>query len=132
MSKVIRGGVQGSWSDSNSRKKVTVNVPVLFFEEDKISYAFIPSLDLIGYGYSIEEAEVSLKTVLSEFLTYTVHKKTLFSELKRLGWKVRKAKKNFIAPTISDQISINDQLRDIIDNKEYRASQLSFNIPAHA
>jgi predicted RNase H-like HicB family nuclease len=67
-------------------KSLTADLTVLFFEEDNIHFAFVPSLYLTGYGKTTKEASESLKIVLDEFLRYTLEKNTFFVELQRLGW----------------------------------------------
>lgn len=37
--------------------RVKVNVPVILFKEDKIWYAYLPSLDLNGYWKDEDEAK---------------------------------------------------------------------------
>jgi hypothetical protein len=131
MSKVgANWNIKGQWG--NDKQTVKVNVPVIVFEEDNLHYAYIPSLDLTGYGTTEDEARSSLEIMLSEFFRYTCNKHTLFIELKRLGWKVRKEKKNYQAPAISEQLVSNEQLKDIIDNKVYQTSNFSVNMPAFA
>lgn len=111
---------------------VNISVPVMLFEEDKTWYAYLPSLDLIGYGKDTEEAKASLKIVLDEFIRYTLNKKTFFKELRRLGWRVRSKTKPIEAPKMSELIEVNEQLKDIIDTKQYSTSKYSMNIPAFA
>jgi predicted RNase H-like HicB family nuclease len=112
---------------SNSTK---VNLQVLNFEEDKIYFAYMPSFDLTGYGETEEEAKESLTIVLDEFLRYTLNKKTLFIEMQRLGWNIKDKKKPLRAPQISDLINSNEQLKKIVNTKQYTASNYQTNIPA--
>ncbi len=74
-------------------KSIKVDLQVLFFEEDNIHFAYMPSFDLTGYGNTVEECKESLTVVVDEFLRYTLKKNTLFIEMQRLGWKI-KSKKN--------------------------------------
>ncbi|MEI9933761.1 MAG: hypothetical protein WDM71_02675 [Ferruginibacter sp.] len=90
-------------------KNIKVNLQVLFFDEDGIYYAYMPSLDLTGYGNTEEEANKSLAVVLDEFLRYTLNKNTFIIELKRLGWKIKSKNKPMSAPQMSDLINTNDQ-----------------------
>lgn len=55
-------------------KSLSITLKVVFFEEDNIFYAYLPSLDLTGYGNTDVEAKESLKVVLDEFLRYTLSK----------------------------------------------------------
>ena len=113
-------------------KSVKVNLQVLFFEEENIHYAFMPSLDLTGYGNSGEEAKDSLAVVLEEFLRYTLNKNTLFIEMQRLGWKIKTKSKPMFAPQMSELINSNDQLKDIVNSKQYYTSNYQVNLPAFA
>ncbi len=113
-------------------KTLTVNLKVLFFEEDKIHFAFVPSLDLTGYGKTSKEANESLKVVLDEFLRYTIEKNIFFLELQRLGWDIKNKKKPMMPPELSDLININEQLKDIINHKQYTTSNYPVKLPVFA
>lgn len=111
-------------------KSVKVDLQVLFFEEDNIHYAYMPSFDLTGYGNTEAEAKDSLTVVLDEFLRYTLNKNTLFIEMQRLGWKIRSKKKPMHAPQMSDLINTNDQLKNIVNSKQYTTSNYQVNVPS--
>lgn len=113
-------------------KQIKLNIPVVFFEEEGIYYAYMPSMDLTGYGNTQKEAKESLKVVLDEFLRYTINKNTFLSELKRLGWRVANKAKPMTAPKMSDLIRKNEQLRDIINYKQFSTLDYPVNIPAFA
>lgn len=113
-------------------KSIKVSLQVLFFEEDNIHYAYMPSFDLTGYGNTEDEAKESLTIVLDEFLRYTLNKNTLFIEMQRLGWKIKSKKKPMYAPQMSDLINTNDQLKDIVNSKQYTTSNYQVNVPAFA
>jgi hypothetical protein len=85
---------------------------------------------LTGYGETAEEAKESLTIILDEFLRYTSDKKTLLIEMQRLGWDIKDKKKSMRAPQISDMINSNEQLKEIINSKQYTASNYQTNIPA--
>ena len=118
------------WQGRN--ENVRLNVTVLLFTEDDIHFAYVPSFDLTGYGSTPEEAGESLKIVVDEFLRYTTNKKTFLPELKRLGWKIRSKYKPMQAPQLSDLIPINEQLREIINYKQYSTSNFQVSMPAVA
>jgi hypothetical protein len=122
--------LQGQWQGSG--KLITIDAQIFFFEEDGINIAYLPSLDLSGYGNDFEEAEASLKHTLNEFLKYTTNKNTLFVELKRLGWKIKSPKRKMEAPPISDMLANNDQLKDLVNNKQYKTSTFPISIPSFA
>jgi hypothetical protein len=113
-------------------KKVTVNVSVILFEEDDTFYAYLPSMDLTGYGKTQKEANESLTLVLDEFLRYTLNKNTFSFELQRLGWKVKSKSKPMMAPAMSDLINMNDQLKEIVNHKQFTTSNYQVDVPAFA
>jgi hypothetical protein len=125
-----KGNLQGE--NKYGTHFVKVSLQVLFFEEDNIHYAYMPSFDLTGYGNTEEEAQQSLTVVLDEFLRYTLNKNTLFIEMQRLGWKIKSKKKPMYAPQMSDLINTNDQLKDIVNSKQYTTSNYQVNVPAFA
>lgn len=111
---------------------VKVNLQVLVFKEENIFFAYMPSLDLTGYGKTEEEAKESLTIVLDEFLKYTLDKNTLFIEMQRLGWKIKSKKKPMYAPQMSDLINSNEQLKEIVNSKEYTTLNYQVDLPAYA
>ena len=120
--------IKGEWYDD--KHSVKVQLQVLLFIEDEVDYAYIPALDVIGYGKNEEEAKESLKVSLSEFFKYSLNKNTCAIELKRLGWN--KTKKSYEAPAITDQVTTNEQLRDILNHKQYKATSFDISMPAFA
>lgn len=120
--------IKGEWPDG--KHAVNVQLRVLLFVEDDVHYAYIPALDVLGYGQSEDEAKASLKVSLSEFFRYTLNKNTFAIELKRLGWQ--KTKKRYQAPEITAQLSSNEQLRDIVNHKQYKAANVDVSMPAFA
>lgn len=120
--------IKGEWSDDNH--SVKVQLQILLFVEDNINYAYVPALDVLGYGQTEDEAKQSLEVSLSEFFRYTLNKNTFAIELKRLGWQ--KIKKQYLAPEITDQATTNEQLRDILNHKQYKATNFDVSMPAFA
>ena len=78
--------------------KISVESPVIIFDQDDTKIVFSPSLELFGYGKNLKEAKSSLYNNLEEFINYTMNKGTFASELKRLGWVFKKRKKQYIVP----------------------------------
>jgi hypothetical protein len=113
-------------------KSLSLNLKVIFFEEDKIFFSYLPSLDLTGYGNTNAEALESLNIVLDEFLRYSIEKNTFFIELQRLGWNINNKKKLMMPPEMSELININEQLKDIIDHKQFSTSNYPVNLPSFA
>lgn len=111
---------------------VSINVPIISFQEDELFYVYMPSLDLTGYGDTEKIAMESFMVVLDEFFRYTINKNTLLVELKRLGWKIKSKKKPMHAPQFSELINTNEQLKDIVNYKQYTTSNFDLNVPAFA
>jgi hypothetical protein len=109
--------------------KIVINLQVFFFQEDDIFFAYMPSLDLTGYGNTPKEAKDSLTVVLDEFLKYTINKNTFLIELKRLGWKIKSKKKPMHAPQMTDLINSNEQLKEIVNSKQYSTSNYPVKVP---
>lgn len=117
-------------NDLISRKdSIEVNLWLLTFVEDNVIFIYSPALDMTGYGLTKDEAEQSFENALTEFLKYTTHKKTLLSELKRLGWTIDK-KKIKSPPTLVDMVNRNDYLKDIFEHKPYTKYSESVHLPA--
>ena len=113
-------------------KPVKLNLPVIFFKEENMHFAYIPSFDITGYGVNDKSALESLTVTLDEFLRYTINKNTFLLELKRLGWKIKSKKKPMVAPQMSDLINSSEQLREIVNFKHYTTSDFQVNVPAFA
>lgn len=125
-----KGSFKGNWREG--KNKVNMNLPVMVFEEDGINIAYIPVLDLSGYGKTEDEAFESLKIVIHNYISYTVHKNTLIQDLKAHGWTVTKKSKPFIAPEITDIITRNEYLHDIVNTKPYSMRRMPVDIPQPA
>ena len=99
-------------------KKVIFNLPVVSYEENRLQVIYAPSIDLFGYGKSMEEAKQSFNIALEEFIRYTTRKKTLATVLKQLGWV--KKKKEYKAPPLGYLIKENDQFNSIFNEKDFK------------
>ena len=105
-----------------SRTKVDITVGLLQFEEDGNTIIYSPSFDLSGYGKNPEEAKKSFEITVAEFFRYTLNKKSLAMELKRLGWNVNQAdvkNRKFKTPGLAELITRNDYLQEILNKKEF-------------
>ena len=125
-----QAGLKGSWNRGNDSIKVAV--PVMFFEENGTHIAYIPILDVSGYGESEVEAQESLKYSLDEYFSYTVSKGTLLEDLKAHGWIIKKKTKPFIAPDITDIINKNEYLHNIVNTIPYRMDRMDIAMPQYA
>lgn len=112
---------------------VKVLLDIIQFEENGVQIVFAPALDLSGYGKTDAEAKESFEVTLNEFIRYTVNKGTLFEELIRLGWEVKKRKKVVVAPAMDALLEQNDQLKEIIEQqKSFHKYTQQVRIPAFA
>lgn len=124
------GKYSAKWTKDN--KTITVNVPVMLFKEEEIYIAYIPNLDLSGYGESEDSAKESLKFSLDTYFNYTHNKNTLTADLILHGWSIRKKTKPYTAPQISELLSKNSYLKDIFDSRKYTMDRMDLNIPQYA
>jgi len=120
----------GKWQ--HGKGTITVNVPVMLFEEDGTCIAYIPVLDISGYGADEDEAKRSLETSLEAYFSYTVNKNTLVEDLKAHGWIIRKQNKPYIAPEITDLINKNEYLHDIVNTRPYKMNRMDVAMPQYA
>ena len=69
--------------------KFEAMVHVLIIKDDDTYTSFCPELNLSSYGETISDAKEGFEEALALFLKETDRKKTLNSELLKLGWTVR-------------------------------------------
>jgi hypothetical protein len=122
--------VSGNWKDG--KNTVKVNLPVMIFQEDNVQIAYVPVLDLSGYGKNEAEALASLDVVLKEYFSYGIRKNTLIEDLKAHGWTVKKKTKPYIAPEITDLINKNEYLHDIVNSRPYKMERIDVDMPQYA
>lgn len=118
---------------SNNQARVTLTVSVFQFDEDGTKIFYSPAFDLSGYGKDLQEAKHSFEETLSEFLDYTIKKKTFVRELNRLGWKLKKSdlnNKKIKAPELASLITKNDYLAEILNEKTFRKFDKKVVVPA--
>jgi hypothetical protein len=121
--------LQGDFASNGAR--VNLGISLFQFEENGVTFIYSPGLDLTGYGKSESEAKESFEISVEEFFKYTMNKRTLDSELRRLGWEVKMAKKKskFKAPDLSSLISKNDYLQDILNQKQFKKYDHEVSVP---
>jgi hypothetical protein len=123
-------GIKGKWDDG--KNSIKVELPVMLFEEDGSLIAYIPVLDISGYGKNEEEAKASLSTCLDEYFSYTIHKKTLIEDLRAHGWTIVKKNKPFIAPDITDILTSNKYLHNIVNSRQFKMDRMNVAMPQYA
>jgi len=111
------------------REQVKINVPLIEFEEDGVQIIYCPSLDIQGYGNDNKEARDSFAIALEEFLKYTIHKNTLFSEMKKMGWKIKSKNKPMIPPDLSDSLKKNENFTRIFNQHNFRKYNAEIPMP---
>ena len=123
--------LQGDFS--NEKGSITVKVAVLSFKEDQAYIIYCPALDLSGSGSTESEAKDSFAVVVSEYLNYTTHKGTLWTELIKLGWIIQKSKKKpATPPSMSELLENNEEFSRIFDNYPYKKFDTGVSLPAYA
>jgi Zn-finger protein len=126
-----QGAISGQWVEGGN--KIECTLPLILFKEDNCFISYCPALDLNGYGTNELEANKSFEEVLSEYFRYTLHKKTLAGDLKKMGWTIRKnMKKCPIPPTMDKLLETNEDFKRIFNNNDFHKTNRIFNIPALA
>ena len=115
---------------SGSNQANFENIPIFVLQEDKTIIYYSPVFDLSGYGNNEIEAKDSLEVSIEEFFRYTMNKKTLESELSKLGWTKVKRKKKFTPPAMTDMIKKHPYLSEIINEHDFRKQTMPVAIPA--
>ena len=101
----------------------------MIFEENNIQIAYIPVLDLAGYGKTERETKKSLNHSLTEYFSYTINKNTLTEDLKAHGWTIRKKSKPYVAPELTDIFLKNQYLHNIVNSQRYKMDRMGVEIP---
>ena len=121
--------INGKWK--NYEHTVNVNLSLIIFEEEGSSIVYCPALDVSGYGFNENEAIESCEVSLGEFFQYSLHKKTFISELKRMGWTIKKSKtKPMTPPTMSKMLEGNANFNHIFNNYPFKKINEQIAIPA--
>ncbi len=110
---------------------LTVNLFLISFKDGESFIYYSPHLDLSGYGNTNEAARESFNLVLDEYCKYTLHKNTLWDDLKKHGWTV-KSKQRVYPPQFSDLMSSNETLQDVINTRDFTKQHFDLNMPAYA
>ncbi len=123
--------IKADWEGNNA--VLTLQLSILIFSDEKsIHYAYLPALDLTGYGKSETEAKKSLKIVLHEYLDYTTKHNTLVKDLERHGWIVKKGKQ-VQPPDWATLIGKNKEFNALVSsNRNFYKTEQSVSIPAFA
>lgn len=115
-----------------------VEVKLLLFhfkDENKVHFIYSPNLDLTGYGSTESAAKESFEIVLSDFIDYTIKKKTLSKVLQDLGWEIKgseKRPKKLLAPGMSDVIKNQQYVSEIFDKYRVKSFHQTVEMPCVA
>jgi hypothetical protein len=120
--------------ENKAGNQIDVSFNFVIFKQEDVFVLYAPALEVYGYGKSEDEARDSFVTCMEEFLDYTIAKGTLFSELKRLGWKMkgRKSNRKFSIPDFSELLRNNQRLIDILNTNEVRTYRENMHMPVPA
>lgn len=121
-----RGTIKGQ--TKTSRGLVKAKLQLMSFIEDGVFIAYIPALDISGYGKTEKDAHGSLSESLNNYFQYAVNKNTLVEDLKLHGWTIKK-RKAYVAPEITDLINKNEYLHDVFNTKDFSFKRIEIDIP---
>lgn len=68
-------------------KIIDVSLPLTLFEDNHIHYTYCAALDILGYGYTEEEAMKSFDVMLHEIIHSAACDGNLEALLSRYGWQ---------------------------------------------
>ena len=118
---------------SMDQNKIEGSLDIIIFKEDDTTIVYCPTLEVSGYGVDENEAHESFKISLAEFFRYCTNKNTLRTELKRLGWQMKRSKsKPMVPPPITELLSSNENLSRIYNNFDFRKTATNVSISAVA
>jgi hypothetical protein len=123
-----KGTVTGKWVDG--KHKIECNLPLIIFVQDNNVITYCPALDLSGYGPTEAEANKSFEVTLSEYFRFTVNKKTLAKDLRKLGWTLGKSfKKEPVPPTLASLLNKNKYFSRIFNTYDFHKRNTTVNMP---
>jgi hypothetical protein len=122
-----RNRIFGKIFSKGNNQYFEIQLEVMEFEDKNIFYAYTPSLNLMGYGKTKQEAIDSWHVVVENYLTYTNNKKTLLEDLQSYGWTI--TKKNLAPPDFSWLLQHNEQAVDVFNNHNFAKSSRPVKMP---
>lgn len=105
---------------------VEAKLDVFIYENDGFMVAYAPSLDLMGYGKTVEDAKASFEIVVEDFFETTIKMNTLTRYLKEHGWTKESRKVEFVSPLALNILEANKQLQDIFST-DFQKQSLPYN-----
>jgi hypothetical protein len=115
-----------------NKHQINIEVEVIEYQDKNLFYAYTPSLSLVGYGNTVEEARKSWEVVLEEYFRYTTNKQTLVQDLENHGWQV--SKNNVNPPSIAWLLQNNQQVSEVYDNHNFykNSRPVKMDLPEYA
>lgn len=81
-----------------------IGIRVFRAEEGGRKIAYSPSLNIVGYGDTVEEADSDFDFCLKEFISRAVQEGYLDKEMKKLGWEEESLEMSPSGPLSKDNI----------------------------
>ena len=97
----------------------SMKLSLIVFKDDNIYNIYCPALNLVGCGYTENEAHESFNIVFEEYIRHTTENKTLIADLKHHGWKIAENGKKLIPPKMSELLKNNNDLDNIFNNYDF-------------
>jgi len=118
---------------TNQHAVITTDLSLVSFVEDNVFFVYCPALDLTGYGHNEDEAQKSFSQTLKMYFEDTTDKNTLFQDLERHGWEIKKQNK-LKSPDFDFLFKNNRQLKSIVNNRDFTKynKQIQFPECVHA
>lgn len=107
----------------------SMEVSVIIFKEEGNIFAYCPSLNLISYGDTEEEAKESFRFIFDEYIQYTTENDTLIEDLLKTGWRFKGTRKKLTPPSIFESLRKNKDFSDIFNKYEFKKQNLPLAIP---
>lgn len=107
---------------------ISVWLDVFSYKENGVQMMYAPTLDLCGYGSTVDEAKHSFEIVVSEYLRFGLENKTLEDDLRAHGWKQCAEMQEFESPDIVSILRNNKQLQHVI-RKDHRKVSKRLSVP---
>ncbi len=103
---------------------VDVGLSVFRTEEDGRKIVYSPSLNIVGYGKTTEEADSDFDFCLKEFISRAVQEGYLDREMKKLGWmkNSRESENYLLSPSLLEILPKDEIFQDIFNNCAYDKS----------
>ena len=107
----------------------SMEISVIIFKEEGSIFAYCPSLNLISYGNTEEEAKESFRFIFDEYVQYTSENNTLIEDLLKIGWKFKGNRKKLTPPSMFESLRKNKDFSDMFNKYEFKKQHIPLAIP---